>query len=385
MFALVFRFPAGRYHGTPWGRNVNEADVAWPPESWRLLRALIAAYWRKGDRARWFKEDLARLIDALAETLPLYHLPTGSIHAHTRHYMPVGKLDKGREKTTLVFDAFVRLRKDATIVASWPTVILDADLFAFAADLASAIGYLGRAESWTECKAVADWHGEANCRPADSEFTGEPVRLLAPLSPAAVRGRAQTAYQRRGGAHLCEDDETANSQEARARSEKDLPEQREPSGHTANASRRCARTRHRRLSGPGMEPAARRPRSRLRSRSGGRPWRSLSGFRSTPPFQHKTKHADRRSFPPGRSAPPPCRRHRQDWGTDAPRGALTVRLAIRHQGSQDAESAVAGFRARRRQQATQGTFPSPCFLVAGGRGFRRPDRSYFCIHCGWHQ
>ena len=37
----------------PVGRNVNEADIAWPPEPWRLLRALVAAWWRKGDRARW--------------------------------------------------------------------------------------------------------------------------------------------------------------------------------------------------------------------------------------------------------------------------------------------------------------------------------------------
>ena len=72
MFALRFRFPAGRYHATPWGRNVNEADVAWPPEPWRLLRALIAAYWRKGDHARWPEEVLAHLIDALAETPPEY-------------------------------------------------------------------------------------------------------------------------------------------------------------------------------------------------------------------------------------------------------------------------------------------------------------------------
>ena len=109
MFALVFRFPAGRYHATPWGRNVNEADVAWPPEPWRLLRTLIAAYWRKGDRERWSEEPLARLIDVLAETLPVYRLPAGAVHAHTRHYMPIGTIERGREKTTLVFDAFVRL------------------------------------------------------------------------------------------------------------------------------------------------------------------------------------------------------------------------------------------------------------------------------------
>ena len=192
MFALRFRFPAARYHATPWGRNVNEADVAWPPEPWRLLRALIATYWRKGDRECWTEEDLGRLIDALSETLPYYHLPTGSIHAHTRHYMPIGKLDKGREKTTLIFDAFVRLHKGASMVAAWPTVVLDEDIFALASDLASAIGYLGRAESWTECDAVTNWDGQSNCGPVDSGFSGDPVRLLAPLSPAqyaAERGR----------------------------------------------------------------------------------------------------------------------------------------------------------------------------------------------------
>ena len=123
MFALAFRFPAGRYHATPWGRNVNEADIAWPPEPWRLLRALVAAYWRKGDHERWPPEALGRLIDALAETLPVYRLPTGGIHAHTRHYMP-----QARGKTTLIFDAFVRIPEQGSIIAAWPGVTLDAEL-----------------------------------------------------------------------------------------------------------------------------------------------------------------------------------------------------------------------------------------------------------------
>ena len=185
MFALAFRFPAGRYHATPWGRNVNEADVAWPPEPWRLLRALIAAYWRKGDRSRWSEDDLARLVDALAETLPEYSLPTGAIHAHTRHYMPTGTLDKGRPKTTLVFDAFVRFSRGSTLVAAWPRVTLAPEVFALAADLARAIGYLGRAESWTECEALAEWEGRVNCRPLDDSPDGDPVRLLAPRTPDA--------------------------------------------------------------------------------------------------------------------------------------------------------------------------------------------------------
>ena len=185
MFALAFRFPAGRYHATPWGRNVNEADVAWPPEPWRLLRALIAAYWRKGDRARWSDDDLALLIDALAEVLPEYNLPAGAIHAHTRHYMPTGTLDKGRPKTTLVFDAFVRLPRNSVLVAAWPHVTLAPEVFALAADLARAVGYLGRAESWTVCEGLAEWKGHVNCRPLDGPPDGDPVRLLAPRTPNA--------------------------------------------------------------------------------------------------------------------------------------------------------------------------------------------------------
>ena len=191
MFALAFRFPAGRYHATPWGRNVNEADVAWPPEPWRLLRALIAAWRRKGDRARWSENDLARLVDTLAEALPEYRLPAGAVHAHTRHYMPTGGLANGRPKTTLVFDAFLRLPERSTLVAAWPRVTLEAEAFAFASHLAGAVGYLGRAESWTECEALAEWDGDPNCRPLDGAPHGEPVRLLAPQTPAAYAAERQ--------------------------------------------------------------------------------------------------------------------------------------------------------------------------------------------------
>ena len=191
MFALAFRFPAGRYHATPWGRNVNEADVAWPPEPWRLLRALIAAWWRKGDRARWSEDHLARLIDTLAGALPEYSLPAGAVHAHTRHYMPTGGLDKGRPKTTLVFDAFLRLPERSMLVAAWPLVTLEAEAFAFASHLAGAVGYLGRAESWTECEALAQWDGATNCRPLDGSPKGDRVRLLAPHAPEAYAAERQ--------------------------------------------------------------------------------------------------------------------------------------------------------------------------------------------------
>lgn len=179
MFGLAFRFPAGRYHATPWGRNVNEAAVAWPPEPWRILRALVASYWWKGDpRERWDRDDLARLVEALAQDLPLFHLPEGAIHAHTRHYMPIRKA----EDRTLVFDAFLHLPEGAKVVATWPGISLDDHLVAMARELADGIGYLGRAESWTECRIVTEVSGEPNCVPAESGASGDLVRVLAPRS-----------------------------------------------------------------------------------------------------------------------------------------------------------------------------------------------------------
>ena len=185
MFGLAFRFPAGRYHATPWGRNVNEADVAWPPEPWRILRALVACYWRKGDRERWSENDLARLIDSLAEDLPVFHLPEGAIHSHTRHYMPTRKGKS--ESKTLVFDAFLHLPKGAEVVAMWREITLESNLLNLARDLASGMGYLGRAESWTECRVVTEAVEEPNCGPAELGFPGDSLRVLVARSPGSYQ------------------------------------------------------------------------------------------------------------------------------------------------------------------------------------------------------
>ena len=68
MLAISFTFPAGRYHATPWGRHVNEADVAWPPDLWRIARALIAVWHRKLDPTRYPREQLHALLARLAES-----------------------------------------------------------------------------------------------------------------------------------------------------------------------------------------------------------------------------------------------------------------------------------------------------------------------------
>ena len=194
MFGFAFRFPAGRYHATPWGRNVNEADVAWPPEPWRILRALIACYRRKGDRERWSEDDLAQLIDVLAGELPVFHLPKGAVHSHTRHYMPIRK---GRsESPTLVFDAFLHIPDGEEVRIIWPDTTLEPDLLDLAGDLVSAMGYLGRAESWTECRVITRAEGRPNCGPAELGFPGERCRLLVARSAASYRAERERLLSR---------------------------------------------------------------------------------------------------------------------------------------------------------------------------------------------
>jgi CRISPR-associated protein Csb2 len=149
---LRLRFPGGRYHATPWGHHVNEGLIEWPPCPWRLLRALIATGYAK---LGWTSVPPAgrRLIEALAGTLPVYRLPASSA-AHSRHYMPLGVLDKGREKTALVFDTWANVA-EGDMVVRWDCQ-LDDEARAVFSDLTAGLAYLGRSESWVAAEVLAD-------------------------------------------------------------------------------------------------------------------------------------------------------------------------------------------------------------------------------------
>ena len=190
MLAIAFRFPAGRYHATPWGRHVNEAEVEWPPSPWRILRALIATWHRKADQDTHRERVLASLVERLATTPPHYRLPPG-VRTHTRHYMPQGRLKSGREDTSLVFDAFLRLDPEEELIAAWPDCELPHEEHTLLAALLRDLSFLGRAESWVEASLPENWDGRLNCKPselareADAGEALEPVLLIAPLDRAA--------------------------------------------------------------------------------------------------------------------------------------------------------------------------------------------------------
>lgn len=189
MLALAFTFPSGRYHATPWDRHVNEGAVVWPPEPWRVLRALIATWHHKIKPLGGHNESTLRcLIEALSQSLPEYALPPAS-HSHTRHYMP----QREPGKTSLVFDAFAAVSRKEPLVMAWPELDLPQEQLALLDDLLAVMGYLGRAESWVEATRF-DGTFQPNCRPgnelctadrAAGESREEIVSLLAPLAPDA--------------------------------------------------------------------------------------------------------------------------------------------------------------------------------------------------------
>lgn len=184
MPTIRFRFPGGRYHATPWGHHVNEGLVEWPPCPWRLLRALLSCGFSSH---RWTEvPDLARsLAEKLAETLPAYQLPRASA-AHSRHYMPIGTLDKGREKTTLVFDTWADVGNQPLDV-HWDCELVPAEE-ALLASLCSRLPYLGRAESWVEGELRPDaqaqcceWNAFPHVEGTNPGPGWEQLSLLAPV------------------------------------------------------------------------------------------------------------------------------------------------------------------------------------------------------------
>ena len=157
MPTLLLRFPARRYHATPWGHHVNEGLIEWPPSPWRLLRALLATGYSahgwdgnlENAMASSPRDPGRSLIRKLASVLPRYRLPVAS-GAHSRHFMPLAVIEKGREKTTLVFDTFAQV-EDGAIAVTWD-VTLDPAETALLAALAGSLNYLGRSESWVQAR-----------------------------------------------------------------------------------------------------------------------------------------------------------------------------------------------------------------------------------------
>jgi CRISPR-associated protein Csb2 len=179
---IELRFPAGRFHATPWGRHVNEGAVEWPPSPWRLLRALMATWHLKNKSDSVTEPTLRALVAKLAGAIPTYQLPRATA-GHTRHYMPI---NEGKtEKRTKVFDTF--LHPAGALRIAWPIEVDDNEHAALDA-LLKNLSYVGRAESLVEARLLADSESvEPNALSLHENQllakSQEIVWLLAPMPP----------------------------------------------------------------------------------------------------------------------------------------------------------------------------------------------------------
>lgn len=167
MIQMAIRFPAGRFHATPWGYHVNEGVAEWPPAPWRILRALVSAL-HLGGASRPERGVAYSAVRKLAVP-PSFVLPPATV-AHTRHYLSLNQLE--RSKTTLTFDAFVAIDPASEVLVQWD-VTLAPDEHAALAALAGRVRYLGRAEAWCDIE-LREENGppKANCVVSD----GKPAR-----------------------------------------------------------------------------------------------------------------------------------------------------------------------------------------------------------------
>jgi CRISPR-associated protein Csb2 len=195
--SISFRFVLGRYHGTRWGHNVNEGAVDWPPEPWRIVRALVAT-WKtrlEGLDRQAVESTLAKLADP-----PVYEVPPYAL-AHTRHYMPDNK-----DGTDKVIDAFAAIDRDAPLVVTWPADLNDPER-AVLRQLCDELPYLGRAESICEARLLERDHSSSadssSARPlTEGDAVRDPVRMLVPASPLDLGAiTVRTADMRKAG-HL---------------------------------------------------------------------------------------------------------------------------------------------------------------------------------------
>ncbi len=180
MIVIELQFPAGRFHATPWGRNVNEGEVEWPPSPYRLARALVDVWKRR--KPAWPEERMEPVLKAL-NVPPKYLLPAAAA-AHTRSYLSSNTKDPTDKQ--LIFDAFVVIDRCEKVLMGFEGD-LSPESRRDLQELLEEINYFGRSESWVRA-GLADGLSdiEWNCFPTGLESAGpdhETVQVACLLPP----------------------------------------------------------------------------------------------------------------------------------------------------------------------------------------------------------
>lgn len=182
MTTIELKFPAHRFHATPWGRHVNEGAVEWPPSPYRLVRALYDAWKRKHREVPEAAMD--ELLRALAADAPGYRLPAATA-AHTRSYLSSNKEDPTQK--SLIFDAFVAMAPDASLFVTWPNLQLTEPQSELLGRLLRSLNYVGRSESWIDAR-LYDGAPEEGIRCEPMTESGESEDMVPVACPVPADG-----------------------------------------------------------------------------------------------------------------------------------------------------------------------------------------------------
>lgn len=159
MVIIELKFLTGRFHATPWGRNVNEGVPEWPPSPYRLARAIIDV-WKR--RFPYWPESRVLPILHLLSSPVLFHLPDATA-GHTRAYLHSNLKDP--EKKQLVFDPFVIMDRNTAVYMGFETEApeeISSDLDA----LLNTLNFFGRSESWIKARIASVTAPLWNCVPS---------------------------------------------------------------------------------------------------------------------------------------------------------------------------------------------------------------------------
>jgi CRISPR-associated protein Csb2 len=199
MLTIEITLINGRYHSTPWGRNVNEGVPEWPPSPYRLVRALIDTWKRK--RPEWDEARVSRALESIGSSPPEFHLPAATSAAVVCFQNSNTESVTDRQP---VYDGFVVTKPMDKILMSWPHSVPEQSSLKDLDELLSLLNYLGRSESWISARATDTVPGlHINCAPVagsvgpDMEAVQVAVPLMKPEFERERAGKAKSGEKER--------------------------------------------------------------------------------------------------------------------------------------------------------------------------------------------
>jgi CRISPR-associated protein Csb2 len=171
MTTIQLTFPWGRFYATPWGINASRLrEPEWPPSPWRLLRALVSA-WFRAHPGQVPSTYCIALIETLGRELPDIGIGKVSF-GHTVHWQPnygaADKEDKAEAayKNTRHENHFAAV--PGAVFFRWPNVALAPEHRRLLETLLAELTYFGRAESLCHaelCATEPTSNGTGWCKP----------------------------------------------------------------------------------------------------------------------------------------------------------------------------------------------------------------------------